>query len=121
MQEVAFSEEIEAQYEATSQLSSSYEQAYESTQVEYQKTLLQVAAVRQAIALVRQKFTFEIEEARKQRLAEVLATEVSQLQARETVLSSNYLLRRIWTVRRRLCSTITRQDSFLTDHALASE
>ena len=75
-----------------------------------------MAALQQTIALTKQKFSFELEEVRKQRLAAVIQTEMANFQVRETTMSGNYLMRRIWTVSFSQTSTTTPLVYASTDH-----
>lgn len=64
-------------------------------------------AVQQEMALLKQELRFNLQSLYNSRFSEVVATDVSLEQTRETRLSYNYLMKRIWTVTLWLCSTIT--------------
>lgn len=106
--ELAFPEQIERQNESSLYLSDSYQQSYEATQVEYQKTWLKAQARRQEIALLKRVLRFGTQQTYNRRFEEVVASEQALEQTRETRLSYNFLMKRIWTVPMRLPSTTTR-------------
>lgn len=80
-------------------LADSYQQAYESTMLDYKKALIQSKSVEQTLALLENKFKFTMQQAYNQQLAAVTATDLVSEQKREVLLSANYLMRRIWTVK----------------------
>ena len=105
--EIDFPSEIEAQYQESTALSDSYEQSYETTELQYQKTRLQIQNVWSTIELLKKSFRFAADQAYAQELSSDLTTDLTDEQAEEARLSASYLVQRIWTVRNALRSTTT--------------
>jgi hypothetical protein len=96
-------------------LTDSYQQAYESSQVEYQKTVMEVQSLEKTIALLKSQFKFSLQQTYNQKLATVCATDETNEQNRVTLLTSNFLMTRIWAVINRLLSTTMQAASYLFD------
>jgi methionine-rich copper-binding protein CopC len=75
--ELAFSEQIELGYRSGLALSDSYQESYETTQLEYQRTRLQSLAAQQEISLLKQTFTLNALSLFSNRYSSVLSTDLS--------------------------------------------
>jgi hypothetical protein len=75
--EIDFPPSVEQQYQAATALSDSYEQSYETTQLQFLKTRLQIQNVRSTIDLLKQQFLFAIEQTYAQTFSRAITTDLT--------------------------------------------
>lgn len=78
--EIEFPPEVEQQYQESTALSDSYEQSYESTQLQYMKTRLQIQNVQNTIDLLKQQFLIGVEQTYSQTFSQAITTDLTNEQ-----------------------------------------
>ncbi len=96
--EIEFPPSVDQQYQEATALSDSYEQSYETTQLQFMKTRLQIQNVLNTINLLKQQFLFAVEQAYAQTFSNAITTDLTNQQYAEAEISAQQGLRRIWTV-----------------------
>jgi len=76
---------------------------------------MEVQSLQETISLLKSQFKFSLQQTYNQQLAAVCATDETNEQNRETLLTSNFLMKRIWAVINRLLSIIIRPAWYLFD------
>lgn len=96
--EIEFPPEVEQHYQESTALSDSYEQSYETTQLQYLKTRLQIQNVQTTISLLKQQFLLGVEQTYSQTFSRAITTDLTTRQVSEAEMSAQQGIRRIWTV-----------------------